>query len=240
MDDTSNVKLKPLVQKTSNEIIQSSLANESSTTNNNNNNNRAKALKHLLLLQPPPPPLSSSNTLLTPRKESIKVTLVNENETNTQLLLTSNPIATGKPAMSILDVIAKAKANKAASTSSLGGGGGGNGNGNVSPITVPTSIPTNTTTTPRSPRDFDNPNERLKSKLAKKNWQTVMNVAVVKEMGGGGLSGGGGGDMMNRIDNIYATNAENWTFVSIIITVVTFLSILICFLVYIFFHKFRT
>lgn len=236
MDDTSNVKLKPPVQKNSNEIIQSSLANESSTTNNNN---RAKTLKHLLLLQPPPPPppLSSSNALLTPRKESIKVTLVNENETNTQLLLTSNPIATGKPAMSILDVIAKAKANKAASTSSLGGGGGGNGN--VSPTTAPTSIPTNTTTTPRSPRDFDNPNERLKSKLAKKNWQTVMNVAVVKEMGGGGLSGGGG-DMMNRIDNIYATNAENWTFVSIIITVVTFLSILICFLVYIFFHKFRT
>jgi len=231
MDETSAIKLKPQAQKTSNEIVQSSsLANESSTTNN-----RAKALKHLLLQPPPPsppPPFSSS-----PRKESIKVTLVNENETNTQLLLATNPIASttntpGKPAMSILDVIAKAKANKAASASG----------GNVSPTTAPTSIPTNTTTTPRSPRDFDNPNERLKSKLAKKNWQTVMNVAVVKEMGGGGngMGGGGGGDMMNRLDNIYATNAENWTFVSIIITVVTFLSILICFLVYIFFHKFRT
>jgi hypothetical protein len=184
-------------------------------------------LKNLLNQLPPssPPP----QTLNPIRKESIKVSLLNETQTNTQLLTPTNvPTATttttknnNKPAMSILDVIAKAKATKAAEATGVG--------------VVPSSPATTTTTTPRSPRDFENPNERLKSKLAKKNWQTVINVAVVKESSGIGYGG-----QMNRFDNIYATNTENWTFVSIIIAVVTVLSILICFLVYIFFHKFRT
>lgn len=183
-------------------------------------------LKNLLNQLPPPPPPQTLNPI---SKESIKVSLLNETQTNTQLLTPANVLTTttaktnnnNKPSMSILDVIAKAKATKANEATGVGVG------------VVPSSPATTTTTTPRSPRDFENPNERLKSKLAKKNWQTVINVAVVKE------SSGYGGQM-NRFDNIYATNTENWTFVSIIIAVVTVLSILICFLVYIFFHKFRT
>ena len=95
---------------------------------------------------------------------------------------------------------------------------------------------TGTTALTRPPRTFTNPNDRLKSKLAKKNWQTVMNVAVVKEK----MNESSAAGFNPPYDNIYATSKENWTYFSIILFVVTFLSIVICFLVYLFFHKFRT
>ena len=148
---------------------------------------------------------TTSTTSLMPRPlndETAEAVNKNNNSDNdeifkTQLIAALKTKMSRKPLISIRDVVAQAKAleNATVTTSSSAA------------LAVSQS-------SPRSARVYNNPNDRLKSKLAKKNWQTVMNVAVVKEA--------------NRFENIYATNTENWTFVSIIIAVVTFLSILIC------------
>jgi hypothetical protein len=89
-------------------------------------------------------------------------------------------------------------------------------------------------------------NDRLKSELVRKNWKTVLDVALKKaamenEMSGAGVGGGGG---LNRLNSahpreIYATDKENWVFFSIILTIVVILSVLFCFVVYWFFPQFR-
>lgn len=88
-----------------------------------------------------------------------------------------------------------------------------------------------------------NSDGRLKSEIVRKNWKTLLDVAIAKRQFQNGhefssLSMHSDGPYQSR--EIYATNKENWIFFTIILSIVIILSIIFCCLVYLFLPQFRT
>ena len=89
-------------------------------------------------------------------------------------------------------------------------------------------------------------NDRFKSEIVRKNWKTVLDVALKKknelienEMNMNFNSALSNRSYIETSHEIYATDKENWIFFSIIISIVIILSVLFCFIVYWFFPQFR-
>lgn len=100
--------------------------------------------------------------------------------------------------------------------------------------------------TPANKTPNTNNAPRFKSEVVRKNWKTVLDVALKEKSRLNDFS-----DSVNLNNNlngfnpvnhnaIYATNKENWIFFSIIISIVILLSIMFCLLVYKFFPQFRS
>jgi hypothetical protein len=89
--------------------------------------------------------------------------------------------------------------------------------------------------------------ERFKSEAVRKNWKTVLDVAMKKknellenEMSTNlNSSLNARSFMMDENREIYATDKENWVYFSIILIIVIALSVLFSFIVYSFFPQFR-
>lgn len=113
---------------------------------------------------------------------------------------------------------------------------------------VPQTITTNNQPFTSTIQKAVNPNDelarRFRSETVRKNWQTVLDLALKKRSDIDFLdrceSVGLSGISQNQpSQEIYASEKENWIYFSIIIATVIILSILFCYLVYSFFPTLR-
>ena len=88
--------------------------------------------------------------------------------------------------------------------------------------------------------------DRFSSEKVRKNWKTVLDVALIKrselvdnEANFNSSLSNHRSFILEENREIYATNKENWIYFSIILAIVLALSVLFCFMVYWFFPQFR-
>ncbi len=83
-----------------------------------------------------------------------------------------------------------------------------------------------------------NANNRFKSELVRKNWKTVLDVAITKK-NFENFENDSSLNAANNYQQIFLSEKFNWIFFAIIISILIILSFLFCSLVYIFFPQYR-